>query len=304
MFRYAAEFVRLKPSVVHAWQDATNISAGYAAWLIGVPRILVSSRNVAPTNFAYYRPYMFYGYREIASCGAITMINNSEAGAQDYARWLEAPLGRFVVKRNGIDTGAIRHPGAEETAALRDRLGIPAGAKVVGAIFRFYPEKRPLLWVETAGRIARQNRNFHFVIFGEGPLQGSTMAVARRQGFSDRLHFPGNMKDAVLGLSLFDVFLLTSQSRAPRMWRWKQVFSAYPSSRPTRRHPRGRRGECDGFVSAQAEPEALAKLVIGALDAAVAARIKRDGPEFVAKNFGLARMLDETLALYRTHTPR
>jgi len=304
VFRYAAEFVRLKPSVVHAWQDATNISASYAAWLIGVPRILVSSRNVAPTNFAYYRPYMFYGYREIVSCGAITMINNSEAGAQDYARWLEAPPGRFVVKRNGINTSAIRHPGAEETAALRDRLGIPAGAKVVGAIFRFYPEKRPLLWVETAGRIARHNRNCHFVIFGEGPLQSAARAEAKRQGIGDRLHCPGNVDDVALGLSILDVFLLTSQFEGtPNV-----VLEASLLGIPVVASDAGGIREAiaenvTGHVSAQAEPDDLARHVIAFLDANAAERIKREGPAFVERYFGLTRMLDETLALYRAVPP-
>ena len=300
VFRYAAEFVRLKPSVVHAWQDATNISAAYAAWLIGVPRILVSCRNVAPTNFAYYRPYMFYGYREIASCASITMINNSGAGAQDYARWLELPPGRFVVKRNGIDTGAIRHPGAEEAASLRERFGISTGAKIVGAIFRFYPEKRPLLWVETAARIARHDRNCHFIIFGDGPLLGAARAEAKRLGFGDRLHCPGNMDDVALGLSILDVFLLTSQFEGtPNV-----ILEASLLGVPVVATEAGGIREAiaenvTGHVCAQAEPEDLARHVIAFLDTNATERIKRDGPVFVERNFGLARMLDETLALYR-----
>ncbi len=265
----------------------------------------MSCRNVAPTNFAYYRPYMLYGYREIASCASITMINNSEVGAQDYTRWLGIARDRFVVKHNGIDTGAMRHPRPEETAAFRASLGIPADAKVVGSIFRFYPEKRPHLWVETAARISKHLRDCHFVIFGEGPLQGSTMAVAKRHGFSDRLHFPGNLKDAALGLSLFDVFLLTSKFEGTPNVALEASLLGIPVVATDAGGIREAVAEnVTGFVSAQAEPEALAKLVIGALDAATAARIKRDGPEFVEKNFGLARMLDETLALYRTHTPR
>ena len=63
ILRFAAEFATLRPSVVHAWQDSANIAAGYGARLVGVPRILVSSRNLIPTNFAYFRPYMLHAYR-------------------------------------------------------------------------------------------------------------------------------------------------------------------------------------------------------------------------------------------------
>ena len=54
VWRFAAEFASLKPSVVHAWQDATNIAAGYGARLVGVPRILsppaISPRPILPIS--------------------------------------------------------------------------------------------------------------------------------------------------------------------------------------------------------------------------------------------------------------
>jgi hypothetical protein len=108
--RLAAEFATLKPFVVHAWQDSTGIAATYAARMIGVPRVMISTRNVRPTNFAWYRPYMYHAHGEIARCSDVVMINNSEAGATDYAQWLDIPSGRFVVKRNGLDTTTIHRP--------------------------------------------------------------------------------------------------------------------------------------------------------------------------------------------------
>src|SRR5690606_21380674 len=95
--QFLAEFAVIKPEVVHVWQDAASISAGYAAKLVGVPKIVISSRNVNPTNFAYFRPFMEYGYRELAACQDIVMINNSRAGADDYSRWLGLNLDRIKV---------------------------------------------------------------------------------------------------------------------------------------------------------------------------------------------------------------
>ena len=107
ILRFAAEFATLKPSVVHAWQDSSGIAASYAARMIGVPRVMISTRNVRPTNFVWYRPYMYHAHGEIARCSDVVMINNSEAGAADYAQWLDIPSDRFVVKRNGLDTETI-----------------------------------------------------------------------------------------------------------------------------------------------------------------------------------------------------
>ena len=144
IFRFAAEFATLKPSVVHAWQDSTGIATTYAARMIGVPRVMISTRNVRPTNFGWYRPYMYLAHGEIARCPDIVMINNSEAGANDYANWLGIPVNRFVVKRNGLDTETIRRADPSAVADLRRRLGIPHGASVIGSIFRFLRGKKAL----------------------------------------------------------------------------------------------------------------------------------------------------------------
>jgi cyclopropane fatty-acyl-phospholipid synthase-like methyltransferase len=114
LVRFLDDFLRLRPSVVHAWQDGVSLAAGFAARIAGVPRIIVSSRNMNPTNFAYFRPYMRRAYREIAGCPDIVMLNNSEAGARDYAEWLDIPASRWGVIRNGIDavssSGRMRPP--------------------------------------------------------------------------------------------------------------------------------------------------------------------------------------------------
>jgi glycosyltransferase involved in cell wall biosynthesis len=299
VLRFAAEFASLKPSVVHAWQDSTNIAAAYGAWLIGVPRILTSGRNLAPTNFAYFRQYMLHAYRELASCPSITMINNSEAGARDYARWLGVSADRFVVKRNGVDANAVQRPPVQATAALRTRLGIPADARVVGSIFRFYPEKRPLLWIEAAERVSRKRADCHFVIFGEGPLQREAVAAAGRRGFADRLHCPGSIENSGLGLSSFDLFLLTSRFEGtPNV-----VLEASLLGIPVVVTDAGGTSEAvaEGVTGrvAAADPDQLACHVIEILDDPTwSERARREGPAFVERRFGLARMLDETLALY------
>jgi glycosyltransferase involved in cell wall biosynthesis len=300
VMRFAAEFASLKPSVVHAWQDSTSITAGYGAWLVGVPRILVSSRNLIPTNFAYFKPYMLYAYREIASCPSIIMINNSEAGARDYASWLGVPFDRFVVKRNGIDTAEMKRPPPQATAALRAKLGIPPEAKIVGSIFRFYAEKRPMLWVETAARLSKHRPDCHFVIFGEGPLQSEAEAAAERFGFADRLHFPGNIKDTELGMSLFDVFLLTSKFEGTPNVVLEATLLGIPVVATDVGGTRESIAEnVTGHISGS-DPDELAGHVLSILDDPTwGARVKNEGPAFVEQRFGLGRMLSETLALYR-----
>lgn len=298
--RFVAEFLGLRPEVVHVWQDSASISAGFAARLAGVPRVIVSSRNMNPTNFAYFRPYMHEAYRQLAACPGLTMVNNSEAGARDYAAWLGIPPERFTIKRNGVDLGDFRRAAPEAVAALRQGLGIPEGARVVGGIFRLYEEKRPLLWLAAAAEVAARHPDTHFVIFGTGPLTDTLREKAAASGLAGRLHLPGTIADAALGLSLLDVFLLTSMFEGtPNV-----VLEASTLGVPVVATAAGGTAEAvaegrTGHVALDAEPATIAGLVGRILDAPDAwAGRREDGQRFIRERFGLDRMLDETLALY------
>ena len=74
---YMRELIELRPEVVHAWQDATNIKVGIAAALLGVPRIVLSTRNMAAVRFAYYHPYMWPAYRALERLPNVVFVNNS-----------------------------------------------------------------------------------------------------------------------------------------------------------------------------------------------------------------------------------
>jgi glycosyltransferase involved in cell wall biosynthesis len=298
--RFAAEFVSLGPSVVHAWQEFAGIPATYAARIVGVPRVVISTRNVRPANFSWYRPYMYHALGEIAQCSDIAMINNSEAGAADYADWLGLPSGRFVVKRNGLDTATVGRPAAKAVAELRARLGIPPGVPVVGSIYRFFPEKRPLLWLEVALAVARVRPDCHFVVFGDGPLRHTTEVAARRSAVAKTFHSPGGIDEVATGLSLLDVFVLTSKFEGTPNVILEASLLGVPV---VATEAGGTRETIDqgvtGYVVDPPDPAAIADRVLRALEQSPwRARVRTEGPIFIERRFGLGRMIDETLALY------
>jgi glycosyltransferase involved in cell wall biosynthesis len=296
IWRLMSDFAQLKPCAVHAWQDALGIEAAYAAKLIGAPRIIVSTRNLPPTNFAYYRPYMNTAFAELAKCHDVTLLNNSEAGARGYAAWLGIDSKRIGILRNGVDPGGAS---VLDRGAARAGLGLPEDALVVGSTFRFYDEKRPLLWIDTAIQIAARS-DAHFVIFGVGPMLEEVRGRAARAGLADRLLLPGADRDAASKLAAFDVFLLTSAHEGtPNV-----VLEASAAGVPVVTTAAGGAPEAvlegvTGFVVAEATPAGLAERVLGALsDEAFRAACAVEGPRFIADRFGIERMLDETLALY------
>ena len=162
------EFSELRPEVVHTWLDWDNVRGGLAAALAGVPRVVISGRNINPSHFALYQPYMDPAYRVLAQLPNVTIINNSRAGADDYADWIGIPRDRIKVVHNAVDFGDRKRLSVRECADLRASLEIPEGSFVIGGVFRLEEEKRPILWVQTAALLARQISNMHFVIFGQG----------------------------------------------------------------------------------------------------------------------------------------
>ena len=151
-----AEISAFNPAVVHCWLDYSNVRAGLAAVCAGVPRVVLSGRNVGPRHFPHtFEPVMRSAYRALLDCPGVVMTNNSYGGATDYAAWLGIDPQRITVIYNGLDLARVRKPLSEQLTRFRRDHDIPADAALIGGMFRLSPEKRPLLWLEVAALVAR-----------------------------------------------------------------------------------------------------------------------------------------------------
>ncbi len=146
---WLTQFRRKRPEIVHIWQDMSNLSVAIAAVLAGVPRIILGTRSVRPDNpRRRFRRWMRHGYRQLLSLPNIKMINNSRAGATDYADWLDIAPERVNVVYNGLDFAALhRDLQAVDDNAVRAELGVPPCAPLIGGVFRLSEEKRPMLLI-------------------------------------------------------------------------------------------------------------------------------------------------------------
>jgi glycosyltransferase involved in cell wall biosynthesis len=296
------EFTDIKPEIVHAWLDWDNVRSGLAAALAGVPRIILSGRNLNPSHFALYQPYMDPAYRLLARRDNVTLINNSRAGADDYADWIGIPRERIRVVHNGVDLGARTRASDNSAKALRTVLGIPDDAFVVGGVFRFEAEKRPLLWIDTAAAVARRVPDAWFVVFGDGSLREQMRAAAVRSGLAGRLITPGLTDDILSVMSTIDILLLTSSGEGlPNV-----LLEAQWSGTPVVTTDVGGAGEAidpgvTGWAITSDRAYDLAQQVIWLYAHPELRSAVRDlGPAFVRRQFGVERMVCETAALYKT----
>lgn len=198
-----------RPALVHTWMDACNVRVGLAAAIVGVPHLIMSGRSVAPDHFAIFQPYMRDGYRAIMRSTPSIMLNNSRAGADDYARWLGIDPGKIKIIRNGFE-----FPDAVPSKAalnLLRSLGWSGRENVLGGLLRFTEEKRPDLWVETAEKFVAASPNNRAVAFGDGPMRETLLHRIQSCGLADVIKLPGITHDAWAALASFSVFLLTSR---------------------------------------------------------------------------------------------
>ena len=104
--------------------------------------------------------------------------------------------------------------GAEEVEALRRKLGLVEGERVILSVGRLSLEKGHTDLVEALGELRRMSPalNFKLVIAGEGPERERAERAAVAAGVADRIIFAGHTNDVRPFYALADVLTLPSHS--------------------------------------------------------------------------------------------
>lgn len=297
---FVSQFERLKPSVVHSWLDYTNLTAGLAAVLCGVPRIVLGFRSMAPFHFAFYRSYFHPIYRALLDVPGVVMTANSLAGARDYAAWLRIDPTRIVVINNAVDLSAIARPSAEKLAAFRSEFGLGSDA-VVGTVGRIVEEKRPFLWLQVVCEVLKRRPQTKFLWVGGGPIESQLRKEIASLGLSDRVMVTGLRKDIGTALSALSVFLLTSRVEGlPNALIEAQAFGVPVVSAAVGGAPEAFQEGITGMGVRGNRADEYASAIAHFLnDANALARAKQFGPTLAKKKFSVDVVVDKMLALYR-----
>jgi glycosyltransferase involved in cell wall biosynthesis len=300
ILRNAETIKQLSPEIVQCSLDWPNITVGMAAVLAGVPHVLISGRNIGPRHFAFFQWFMFPCYRALAAHPNVHFLNNSEAGRDDYARWLRIPAQKIRVLRNGLHTGEFAPVDDNARIRARSELGLAPSARIIAGAFRLSDEKQPTLWLDTAARVKAQLPDAIFLHCGIGPLQPEVEARARRLGLTDSLKLLGARKDIQTIFAAADLVLHTSLLEGtPNTLIEAQAMGIPVVTTPARGAAEAVEHGVTGLVVRNETASALAGAVVDILsDPAAVARAREAGPSFVKARFGFDRMIDDTLTAY------
>ncbi len=300
----ASAIAEFRPRVVHAWSDLANVAAGFVSTTLKAPRVILGQRTAPPPYWFPAEEAELYrkAYRALARHPSIAMVSNCAASKRDFEAWAEWPAESSHLVYNGFLPPSVHVRGWFQRRAIRAELGIPRGARVVGVVMRFAPEKDPDLWLETAAAIAARRPNTWFVLAGYGPyhLVRHIHAKASQLGLAERVIIPGVIADVGRIYAALDVLLLTSRTEnIPNV-----MLEAQAAGIPVVGPDVGgiRETMMDGVTGVLATgrtAEELAAAVLGIFDHSLWRwRARKEAPRFVRRRFGHDRMVHETIAVY------
>lgn len=302
----ATHVAAVNPDVLHCGLDMPNLLGAVAGVATGVPRVVLSMRNVNPTHFPYLDvPWFRRWYAIAANVPGVMLSANSHAGAVDYAEWLDVSPSRVRVVHNGLDTGAVRVPSSIEVAALRAELGIPASAPVVAGVFRLSAEKRPLLWLDVIAALRGRFPDLVALHLGQGPMAEEVRVASRERDLVSCVRWLGSRYDPATVMGAADLLLLVSTFEGiPNVAleaQWLQRPVVCTAAGGSVEAVRDRES---GYVVSDAAPESLADACARVLaDHDQRDRMGAAGERFVRAEFSLERMIDGSLALYTEVSP-
>jgi glycosyltransferase involved in cell wall biosynthesis len=197
-------------TIVHTHSSKAGILGRYAARLAGVPIIIHTVHGwsfhdrMSPLT---RRTYIQLERLAASFSNSIITVSN-----RDIEKGLAARIGsrqQYHLIRSAIPLDEF-DPSNFEHNAVRQELGIPDDAVVIGSIGRFSPQKNPLDWIRIAGEINRAADNVHFLLVGDGPLRSEVEMMLKSEGLWERTTLTGLRRDVPRLLSIMDIFLLTS----------------------------------------------------------------------------------------------
>lgn len=212
----AKRLIETKPDVVHGWLDETFINTALVGSMLGIRKIVGRwgsmppgvSRTITEREQSNIE-YLQHAYREIARIPGLAYSSNSRSTGDSYAELMGINPDRVNIIYNGIDEEKLICDAAS-TTNLREELGIPESAVVIGAVFRISEEKRPMLWVDVANHLLKEHPDMHFIIVGAGPLECQLADHVIKHELTN-IHLVGRQNNVGAWFKLFDVLLMTSR---------------------------------------------------------------------------------------------
>ena len=164
--------------VIHTHRVKDNVLGSLAARLAGVPHVIRTVHGLTEPMRGWararYAAYEAIDKAMLRACAdRVVAVSRGTAGALGRTGY---PRRALATVHNGIDLGRVKP--SVTPAAVRQALGIDAGAFLVGTAGRLVPVKGHEYLIRAAGYLAETRPDVRVLIAGWGPRGGAPRAGA------------------------------------------------------------------------------------------------------------------------------
>ena len=294
VFKIVSYIKRNNIQLIHAHLPWSGVLARIAGRISGVP-VIYTEHNKQER----YHPITRFLNTSTLSLNKRTIAVSLDV-ANSIANHVSQAASTTVAISNGVNAD---HFTRDELSGLRvrDELGIPRTAIVIGTVAVFREQKRLDLWVEIAHEIRKRFGNVHLVIVGDGPLRNLVHDKVRDLEMEDYVHFTGLKEEVRPFYSAMDIFMMTSIFEGLPI-ALLEAMSMECAVLSTNAGGVGQviRNEVDGLVAPVAEAQMLVKLGSQLIeDKSLRQRLASSARLRVKTSFSIAAMVRATECLYQ-----
>ncbi len=204
--RLARFLLQIDPDLVVTKGLFPHFYGGLAARKLGVPCVWHVQDFISERFLGFYRR----AFRIAARWLPDHIIVDGAAIRRQLPR---SGRRRVSVIHNGVDSNVFR-PGLDG-ARVREELGLPAGAIVIGHVARMTPWKGQHYLLEAFKQIAREAPNAYLLfvgdpVFDNDSYQRQLLNLTVKLDLKDRVKFAGYRHDMPQVLAAMDLFAFTS----------------------------------------------------------------------------------------------
>jgi glycosyltransferase involved in cell wall biosynthesis len=286
----------VRPDAVHAHDPHAVAMAGLALSFGGpTPRpTLVASRRV---DFHLQRhSFSRWKYRQV------DVFVAASAAIRDVLVHDGIPAARVAVVHDGIDVERIAHLPAVDVHA---ELWLPRGVPVIANVGALVAHKGQKHLVDAMSHVVREVPDAHTVIFGEGELRHALERQIKDRGLDKHVILTGFREDVLQLVKSADLFVMSSVTEGlgstvlDAMAMKLAVVGTRAGGIPEAVVP----GDT-GLLVPPGDAKALAAAIVRLLQAPALRRTMGEaGYTRVAERFGVERLIERTLDVYRKGPP-
>lgn len=193
---------RRRVDVLHGHMLGSSVWAGVVGRIAGVPVVIAHEHGTLLTSWRHRLAY-----------GTVVgrLATRYVAVSSRVRDRLVSDFGVPRSKTEVIPAAYVPRPD-DGRDGLRDALGIPASAVVLGTVATLRPVKALDVLLDAHARVLDTHDDTHVVLVGDGPSRRDLELQAERLGTADKVHFPGFREDVGAVLRAIDIGVLSSDS--------------------------------------------------------------------------------------------